>query len=267
MDKIKYPTSDRLTDGVKLDRWTEGDAWELGSREQWAELIANLDREAPTPVLVDNLHLEIFHMSHPELDRRRKAGLPTLEDYNLTVDGFQFAVGLNQDLSWIAIGLYSDNHSATDNTWKPIPYAQVERAFVVLGHELGHRYDHFVGAQKSDSKGQALTAAFNAIRPHQGHNFNEDWAECYLRFFGANGGKYSDKSSGYIKPEVRVLLTLASDFRAKASGSISDLKVTSYTSYGLCLQWKETHWLFWTQYKMICLDNRRLYTWINGAWQ
>ena len=263
----------QLSGNIILKRFTQRDPDELGTADYWDHVVTKLRRLAPYPYYVNDFEIELWHMSDPRLDEERRKGIANLEDYNTSKPGCQVAAGLNFGTHRIEIGLFPQVWKHDVNNYAPLAYGQIERAEGILAHELGHRYDHWTGFNENDQVGQVLRAYFDTIRPNQGHNFTEDFAEVYRAVYGGQNNTFSDGKEYAPSVDVKVFMYLLKDLRIEMldSNQITGLNYGYFSDVGHAIWWKEYKrpwWSPWTFENWYALnEDRKLYEWINGKWQ
>lgn len=131
-----------------------------------------------------------------------------------------------------------------------------------LAHEFGHFYQSECGWLKTDPIRQKLKSTWEAMRPHQGHNSAEDWAEVYRATHGHDEvrGRYSDGKTAEIPATLYSLINCAYWLAGNAANiPVNDLNPISN---GVMFQAQYPtgwHWRF--------ISNRwQLQQYENGKW-
>lgn len=184
---ITFYSQDKLDYGVILHRvYEEGNADQLGTVSFWNQKIRECYRHIPFFPYWEGLELWIYDMDLPELRKRNENGEFNLRDYS-SQTGLQVATGLYWNKNKLELGVFPKNWNGyTDSGFEPTA-EDVIKAAKVLSHELGHLHADLCGYRKGKSEIELkIIEQFNLLRPKQGHNEDEDWAECYRAFFGCN---------------------------------------------------------------------------------
>lgn len=262
-----------LIHGVTLERYIHPgrNPDELGTVNQWNALIQQLHILSPIGANVEGFTLELWHMSHPDLDAERRKGIANLEDYDPGRDGCQVAAGLNWGTSRIEIGQFPFAWRHDVNEYTPIAEGQLNRAMGVLSHELGHRYWHVCGLSDGSQESQALTNLFDVLRPKQGHNIWEDFAECYRAMYGATAGAFSDGREFTPSSALKTLMRFMWDIKSYMTGTITDMRFGHDAGVGDLIYWNETlnqWWWPWPQsvWRGMTHDGKRV-VWSSNKWQ
>lgn len=261
-----------LIHGVTLERYIHPgrNPDELGTAYQWSALIQQLHILSPIGVAVENFTLEIWHMSHPQLDEERRQRIANLEDFDVDKDGCQVAAGLNWGTSRIEIGQFPFAWRHDVNDYAPIAEGQLNRAMGVLSHELGHRYWHVCGLSDGSQESQALVNLFDELRPKQGHNIWEDFAECYRAMHGATAGTFSDGKEFNPSTHLQTFMRFLFDIRQYMSGTITGLAYGHDSGVGDLIYWKQTvkeWWWPWPEEKWRGMTHTgKRVAWSGGKW-
>ena len=131
-----------------------------------------------------------------------------------------------------------------------------------LAHEVGQYYQSECGWNKTDDVRIKLKAAWESLRPRQGHNSAEDWAEVYRATHGHDEvrGRYSDGKAAEISAPLFALMNCA----YWLAGNLNGLRVTDLNpvSNGVMFQA-----LYSTGYHWRFISNRwQLQQYENGRW-
>ena len=234
----KY-AQDRLTYGVILHRYYIGiSPDEVGSISFWDQAVRELYAQINIPFMWEGLNLHIWHMGHPELDKRRALGEVTLEDYDLSKEGNQVAAGLFWDKSRLELGVFPPNYLPTAVAFYPVEDSARAFAKRTLSHEVGHYYSMLCGYQRNANYIQTrITEEFNNLRPNHAHNSEEDFAEVFRALFGIDEvrGYFSDNVS-YKAPEKLYTLMKTGYWLV---GNLSNKIITNLTFNDMDVTWQE----------------------------
>ena len=196
--------------------------------------------------------LEIWSSKRPDLP-------PLLKDVYPNKQGLQPALGLTTMGNAKKIQLQVIHSETADN---------IRVAKEALDHEFGHYYCDLceIGENKQGIY-KLLTDEFERIRPHQGANFYEDFAEVYRAILGfdSHKNKFSDNKT-YNPPLVMktYLKTAYWLSQTLAYNDVYDLKFFN----GWC-RWKQKQGLWWwssyTEYALTEHWDRFINK--NGKWE
>lgn len=177
-----------IAHGVTLNRYPlDGNPDSVGTHELWARPVHEIYAQMPFPTLFNGLTVEAIHRDTPrgaELKKRNAVGL-----------------------AWSG-GLRLIQFSVYDG--RP-----PETAVLTFSHEFGHFYQWEcrlkLDSDEMDDITRHLRAHWDAMKPGQGHNDKEDWAEVCRAVFGCNRtrGTYSNDAPASIRPELRSLIRCA----------------------------------------------------------
>lgn len=227
----------------------------MGTVEFWNVPIHQIYAQMPYKALFNGLDKNIWDEKNNTLEQvKAQQKEPCLLDYDINTPGNQRAVGLH----W-------SNQNRIDllvaANWSLI------KARAVFSHEFGHRYQHMcrlllMGTETSSAR-RALRTLWDTLRPHQGHNTWEDWAEVCRAVFGSDEarGTFSDGKPANISGKLRSLIRGAFWF-SFIKEDVTDVQLGDFY-----IQWK--HWTSWVtyEYRYFNTENFTQYIWQNGQWQ
>lgn len=176
-----------IAHGVRLNRYPiDGNPDSVGTHELWARPIHEIYAQMPFPTLFNGLTVEVAHIDTAvgaELKARNAAGLAWG-----WLRKIQFSVHANRP---------------------------PEKAVLTFSHEFGHFYQWEcrlkLDSEEADEITRHIRFHWDAMKPGQGHNDKEDWAEVCRAVFGCNRtrGTYSDDEPAKISSELRSLIRCA----------------------------------------------------------
>lgn len=177
-----------IAHNVTLNRYPlDGNPDSVGTVALWERPVHEIYAQMPFPTLFSGLTVEAIHVDTPqgaELKRRNAAGLAWSGGLRL----IQFSVS---------------------------PTRTPETAVLTFAHEFGHFYQFECGLKLDSNETTQINAHirthWDAMKPGQGHNDKEDWAEVCRAVFGCNRtrGTYSNDAPASIRPELRSLIRCA----------------------------------------------------------
>ena len=215
-----------LNYGVLLTRYAVGDDPNVcGQVGFWQSAVNQLYAQMPFPGLFKPLKLNIWHMDHPEQDRRFANKQYCLADYDPNTPGAQTADGLTggeMDLALFPDGWTLDY----SGPFRPIPDSALYHARKAMAHEFGHWHQWQCRYGAADDVSKWIAQRWREMRPCQAANEYEDWAEVYRALFGTDEcrGYYSDGKPVSVSGELKALLQCAYWLQ----GNLQNLKVTAF---------------------------------------
>lgn len=270
-------TRDQLDFGVTLHRMWMGSPDDIGTRDQWNQLLFQLFNRQPFTGIW-KINLWIWDMRHPDLVQRVANGQECLLDNSKTLPGKQVVYGRTID-GLIEIGIVPSGWDENNTDWGILEWKNVQLGMDVLSHESGHNQ-----AQKSklppkpDSPQITKDIWYNFIswRPKKAENAEEDWAEVFHGICGSDRslGYYSDWVRATLDPRVITVIRTAYWLSCNlANTEYLNLTFDSTHVYWDKLEWVQvTYWAFWTYWEKRVTGKYRLnHKWqteklVNGTW-
>lgn len=201
-------TTDSLPFNGELNRDAAGlPVYAVGTVEFWSQPVHEMYPQHPFKAFWAKLILNARHADSPAVQAELDQGIANEADYDLKKPGCQRAAGLYKGLD---LGIFIPVVPSYDGD-KPRQIYEPDRirARGVVSHETGHFHDDMCGAWTNrDDVTRLITARFLELRPGQGQNEVEDWAEVFRAVMGTNDtrGTYSDGNPANISPELRALM-------------------------------------------------------------
>lgn len=197
--------SQTIVHGITFNRDSAGlPADAVGTPEFWEQPFHEMYAQHPFQAFWKALTLTVRHIDSKAIQEEINQGIANEEDFDPNKPGYQRAAGLYKGLSkglYIPIRPY-----AVGEYPRPVSLADLIRSRGVVDHESGHFHDDMSRAwSNADDITRLSESVFMAIRPGQGQNKVEDWAECFRAVFGSDDarGKFSDNSpADSITPEL-----------------------------------------------------------------
>lgn len=189
----------------------------VGTIALWERPVHEIYAQMPFRGLFSGLTVESIHIDTPEgagLKERNAAGLAWSGGMRL----IQFSVS---------------------------PTRIPEQAVLTFSHEFGHFYQFecrldLYGSEADDIT-RKIREQWDLLRPQQGHNAREDWAEVCRAVFGADAvrGTYSDNKRAEISPQLRSLIRCAYWLSLSLRGAFVN-KITPLTNGVQYCVWDES---------------------------
>jgi len=212
--------SQKIKFGITLERYYTGEnPDDVGSIAFWEQEISEVFGGMPFVSLYPNLTLRIFDLYHSEIERRRQAGLITLEDLNPATPQCEGGSGLywggkfDYSPHLVEIAIYRDMPHQPDATVPPCPIYphNLEKAKQVIGHEFGHHYMRMSGYGSAFAVTHAhkeLNLIYDRLRVKHISSPQESGAEMFQALCGIHEirGKYSDHKPHEMKPDQVMFL-------------------------------------------------------------
>ena len=217
---INNMNSQKIKFGITLERYYTGNnPDDVGSIAFWEQELSEVFGGMPFVSLYPNLTLRIFDLYHSDIERRRQAGLITLEDLNPATPQCEGGAGLywggkfDHSPHVVEVAIYRDTPHQPDATVPPCPIYphNLHTARQVLGHELGHHYMRMCGYGKhfaSKPVHATLNTLYDTIRVKHIPSPQEAGAEMFQALCGIHEirGKYSDNKSHNMTPQQETFM-------------------------------------------------------------
>lgn len=259
-------TTSILNHNVTLIRWHVGpNPDECGTVAFWQAALDQLYAQQPFRGLFDTLKLNVWHMDHPELDRRVLAKQWCLEDYDPNTPGFQVADGLTA--AGIDLGLFPAGWTPGVYTgpYRPLTDTSRTKARKALSHEFGHWHQGQCRYGGADEVAKWIKLRFRELRPHQaaGDNEYEDWAECYRAMLGTDECRGFFSDGKIFSPSVELYSLMRCTYWLQ--GNLAGLKVHDFTPQAGGVVYQALYGVAW-KWRFIGNDWRSQ-EWTGSAWK
>lgn len=268
---------DQLDFGVTLHRMWVNSPDELGTRDQWNNLVYQHYNKQPFDGLWA-MDLWVWDMRHPDLVSRVAAGQECLLDNSSAMPGKQVVAG-RQIGTKIELGVFPDGWNAERPSEGIIQWYNFQATMDTFTHEAGHHFSRKVKYPAPSDAPQIYkdaTYQVNSLRPHKAHNADEDFAECFRVVNGTprTAGCYSDGVVAALDPKLITLMTVYYWLVGNLSGiEYLNLRIDSTHIYWDKVEWVlSTNWFFWTYWEKKITGNFRVnHKWqtqklVNGVW-
>lgn len=261
-------TRDQLDFGVTLHRMWMGSPDDIGTRDQWNQLLFQLFNRQPFTGIW-KINLWIWDMRHPDLVQRVANGQECLLDNSKSMPGKQVVYGRCIG-DMIEIGVVPTGWNENNPDWGILEWANVQLAMDILSHESGHNVankNKYPAKADSPQIIKDTTYNFNSWRPHKAENADEDYAEVCHALLGSDRvlGYYSDRVRAMLDPKLITLIKTSYWLVSNLSSvEYLNLRFDATHVYWDKLEWIQvSYWFFWTYWEKKITGNYRL----NHKWQ